>query len=443
MSSKILPPNYRLLDFEKNILFKYELIKKYDTILLILSFNNIESLKLILCEAEKYDLDIVVIDNCSNDGTIQWLIEDYKNKINLIFLEKNIGGAGGFAVGQEYVLQKDYTYCIISEDAAIPSTPNIFNEMLINKKNNEIIQTKYIGLPGQLFTLHFALYPTIIFKKAGVINSKLFFRYDDYEYGLRLNKAALENSINARTIDQYYSHPFLKKGYRIMPIYFSVRNGMLVFSSLGKMIQVFKLFLSNLFFSITEAIKNFNFELLKLLFRAFIDFLYFKESNNQEVLKKYIKSEISPNFQITYEKLTFEEFINLYNSYKIKTHLLKNISPFDTMLRHNKNNRVAILGKFSSPSSIWSNIYKESIFIEEIDLTSKFVHFFKYENNNLFYGRIIIFFALLAFLFLSFLFIPLILVRSFYLFFFTNDFYNSSITNKLFNRPWDEDLHNN
>lgn len=82
------------------------------------------------------NLDIIVVDNNSNDGTSS-MIEKLKNS-NLIYFNtgENLGGAGGFHFGIKKAVELGYEYLWIMDDDCIP-TENALSEFLkIDNKLN-------------------------------------------------------------------------------------------------------------------------------------------------------------------------------------------------------------------------------------------------------------------------------------------------------------------
>lgn len=75
---------------------------KYSVV--IVTYNRLNLLKECLQCVNQQTLkvtEIVLINNCSTDGTTEFL-EDYvqnHNYVNLITTEKNLGGSGGFELG--------------------------------------------------------------------------------------------------------------------------------------------------------------------------------------------------------------------------------------------------------------------------------------------------------------------------------------------------------
>ena len=59
---------------------------------------------------------IVVVNNASTDGTNEYLNTLNNNKIDVLNLPENIGGAGGFSKGIEHAFKKQYKYFWIMDD---------------------------------------------------------------------------------------------------------------------------------------------------------------------------------------------------------------------------------------------------------------------------------------------------------------------------------------
>ena len=63
--------------------------------------------------------DIYIIDNNSTDGTKDYIKDLLDPTVTYKRLKKNIGGAGGFAAGMNYVVNKGYKYIWIMDDDTI------------------------------------------------------------------------------------------------------------------------------------------------------------------------------------------------------------------------------------------------------------------------------------------------------------------------------------
>ncbi|TDT33369.1 glycosyltransferase family 2 protein [Naumannella halotolerans] len=71
---------------------------------------------------------IVVVDNASTDGTTAMVGADF-DEVELVTLERNTGGAGGFAVGIERALQFDPQWVWVMDDDTVP-LPEALSAML-------------------------------------------------------------------------------------------------------------------------------------------------------------------------------------------------------------------------------------------------------------------------------------------------------------------------
>jgi len=87
---------------------------------IVVTFNRLELLKEVIAglRAQTYsDLDIIVVNNGSTDGTEKWLAGNPDvHTIN----QRNVGGAGGFYSGLEYAARESYEEAWIMDDDAIP-----------------------------------------------------------------------------------------------------------------------------------------------------------------------------------------------------------------------------------------------------------------------------------------------------------------------------------
>ncbi|KRM63949.1 hypothetical protein FC14_GL000165 [Ligilactobacillus agilis DSM 20509] len=199
----------------------------------LVTFNRLNSLKIAL---EKYASQtklpqyIVVVDNASTDGTADYLDEWKKIYIDgvskiVINSKKNLGGAGGFALGMKQCYDLDCDYIFLADDDAMPDK-NMFYELektekaLLGKRiaalctaiyNNgiheymhrciikkDIFGIKFKGLPEKLYKNSFFKVDILTFvgacinkevaKKIGNIKEEYFIYFDDSEYSIRLNE---------------------------------------------------------------------------------------------------------------------------------------------------------------------------------------------------------------------------------------------------------------
>lgn len=64
------------------------------------------------------DFDIIVVNNGSTDGTLEWLSK--QNDI-ITITQNNQGGAGGFHTGLKYTVENNYKYTWLMDDDTIPT----------------------------------------------------------------------------------------------------------------------------------------------------------------------------------------------------------------------------------------------------------------------------------------------------------------------------------
>lgn len=111
-------------------------------IALVVTYNRkdllIECLESLVNQTNKID-KIVVINNCSTDGT-ELLFEEkakfYNEQIKFITTEKNLGGAGGFEKGFKIAEQYDYDWLWIMDDDTIPEEDALENLLKSKEKIN-------------------------------------------------------------------------------------------------------------------------------------------------------------------------------------------------------------------------------------------------------------------------------------------------------------------
>ena len=87
---------------------------KHKIIILVPSFNDLESLKKIILKIKKKN-DVLVLDDCSTDQTLNWL---KKKKINFIRNKRNLGYTKNILNGMKFTLTNlpSYNY-ILTMDA--------------------------------------------------------------------------------------------------------------------------------------------------------------------------------------------------------------------------------------------------------------------------------------------------------------------------------------
>lgn len=94
------------------------------------------------------DNQIVVINNGSTDGTLDWLKQ--QNDI-ITITQGNLGGAGGFNTGMRYAVENGYKYCWVMDDDVICS-PDALQELYDGyhkKENIGFVCSRVSGIDGK------------------------------------------------------------------------------------------------------------------------------------------------------------------------------------------------------------------------------------------------------------------------------------------------------
>lgn len=118
----------------------------------IVTFNRLNLLKecieAIRNQTKKVD-EIVVINNSSTDGTLEWLLE--QNDLTII-TQENSGSAGGQYIGIKYAYEKGYDWIWCMDDDGRPSIDCL--EILCNhtEQNDKILNPLVLALDNNTFS---------------------------------------------------------------------------------------------------------------------------------------------------------------------------------------------------------------------------------------------------------------------------------------------------
>lgn len=373
---------YRFNDWKKYIEKENFLEKQHDTVVVILAFNQIVMVKNVSKFYEKQNIDILFVDNDSNDGTYDFLKNTYGNKFNILKTKENLGGAGGFSIGQEWVIDKKYDYCILTEEDALPMDEDIINELVNKRAKNKRIRAKFYELNQPSFSLHFNLYPTWIFEKIGVMNKELFFRADDWEFEQRLQQfLTTQSNFITEDIDKRYSHPLIKKGFGMMANYFAVRNGLVVYSKYPKKSRLFdisRVVVKDLWNGFYNLFYDKKITSLIQFKDGFIDAID-EQFPYKEKIEKFKTYKLEPK-KYNYQQMSIDEFINKYKNYKLKSELLLTSIIKDEF---GSESNSTISGKYNGAGRVLAFFAKNIIFVEEIDFMKKTIVFIEYKNNRI------------------------------------------------------------
>lgn len=183
---------------------------------------------------------VLIIDNASMDGTEEYLREKKlldNERVEYVRMDKNLGGAGGFAFGMEYAFSKGFQYVWLMDDDGYPLADDSLQILLEMAKetgrkdvmlNPLVMMDSYrlsFGLNGvnMLYLLHemsrkqkysiildniSAFNGTLISKetydKIGNIDERLFIWGDEQEY---IQRAKSNQIYIATVLESRYFHP--------------------------------------------------------------------------------------------------------------------------------------------------------------------------------------------------------------------------------------------
>lgn len=202
--------------------------------IVVVTYNRLEKLKTALDSYDRQTYpfrNLIVVDNCSTDGTKEFL-ERWKNEKsffgkNVIGTSCNVGGSGGFFLGQKMAVESGADWVYVADDDAYADIHLIeqFNSFLAMhcgerfsaicasvKSMNGLISTMHRGrwrlksdryferysVPVEEYSKDFFTMDLLSYvgsflnvdalRKVGMVNQHYFISYDDTEHSFRLKK---------------------------------------------------------------------------------------------------------------------------------------------------------------------------------------------------------------------------------------------------------------
>lgn len=117
---------------------------------LIVTYNRLEKLQLCwqATAALRFDC-IVIVDNASSDGTQQWLAALDDPRLRVTRTQQNLGGAGGFKTGAEYVSSiSEVDWVFLFDDDAYPASDLLDNFAYLDKGEYKLLCSKVVTPQG-------------------------------------------------------------------------------------------------------------------------------------------------------------------------------------------------------------------------------------------------------------------------------------------------------
>lgn len=102
--------------------------------------------------------DVFIVDNCSNDNTIQIIEEKYSRHVTLYKSEINLGFGKGNNVGLKYALKNNYDYAFLLNQDAFLETDTLKRMIDVSESNNEygILSPIHLNADGSKLEMYFS-----------------------------------------------------------------------------------------------------------------------------------------------------------------------------------------------------------------------------------------------------------------------------------------------
>ncbi len=120
-----------------------------NTVAVIVTFNRLEKLKDTLARSFNEPFEaVVVVNNCSTDGTGEWLDTLQEPRLHVIHSPSNQGGAGGFHQGFKYAAEKlpNCDWLVAFDDDAFPKPGTLaaFDELAVPQEVGSVAAAVYL-----------------------------------------------------------------------------------------------------------------------------------------------------------------------------------------------------------------------------------------------------------------------------------------------------------
>lgn len=206
---------------------------------------------------------IIVVNNASTDGTTEFLQQIDDKQLVVKSLEKNIGGAGGFAEGISIATKMGVDAIWIMDDDTIPQADALHYlvRILSNKKNIGFVNSKVVWTDGSIHQMNIPGYvhhddlgggiyavrsasfvsllvPSKIVREVGLPYREFFIWVDDAEFTSRIVKAGYKGYFTTssvvvhKTATNYGASIKTATPESAWKFYYYMRNGM--FASRGE-----------------------------------------------------------------------------------------------------------------------------------------------------------------------------------------------------------------
>ena len=171
--------------------------------------------------------DLIVVDNASNDGSAEAIRKRFGDRLTLIENKINTGGAGGFRLGMQFAMDKNYRYIMLSDNDIVVdknAVGELYNFMEEHPKAGACGSTIYfmndpecilemgakvdyyeLGIHGffnnerniqlpyalecEYVAACSAMYRCDVLRESGLMDEEFFIYFDDIDLSIRIRKA--------------------------------------------------------------------------------------------------------------------------------------------------------------------------------------------------------------------------------------------------------------
>ena len=95
---------------------------RHDIAVVICNWNKCEDVMACLTSLFASDLqtfDVIVVDNASTDDSVKTIQRYFEDKVLLLQNSRNVGGAGGFYIGIERAMSREYAYVMVLDNDVV------------------------------------------------------------------------------------------------------------------------------------------------------------------------------------------------------------------------------------------------------------------------------------------------------------------------------------
>ncbi len=381
--------------------------KKNTFCVLTLWYNCLTNIQTLINYIEKHNhshpIDLIIIDNSNN--SLQADLHHKSVNIQYIRPKWNLGSAWWYALGMEYVISQWYKWFTMIEDDILLSEDDILTKTYNSTKDKQLVFINPCLNTGWEHSryVQYACYPIDFITKIGVINPTYFFRSEDLERKIRIEKWIQKYWYSKLILNKDYLHPYLKRvNWSSSWSYFSIRNQLLMHEEHFNrwIISFFITIIVYIQNSLTHLILFQNISYFKAIWLWIRDFIFWKTlQTNYKRLSQLSNKTIIWNNQNT---ISIEHFNAKYWNYAL---LLPKKQFSETDL-----NKLQYSGSIKHFFQKWTIIgWRNSILlpiillsnsimsIDEFNLQSDEIYISEYSNKH----KILYYFVLILILWIS------------------------------------------